>query len=77
VKYEITLGHPIRDHVVSQYDTGLSLRRAGFINVRWYMGSGRKNGDYLHTWSCEGDSESIMILKLSADVERIKLVEKS
>lgn len=74
--YQITLAHSDRDHWVSQANTGSSLRKAGFTNLKWNMGSGRKNGESLHRWKCHGNSESVMILRLSADVEKIEEIKE-
>ena len=72
MKYQITLADSYRDHWISQLHTGTALRNAGFTNLKWNMGSGRKNGDSLHRWVCYGNTESLMMLKLSADVEKIE-----
>lgn len=72
MKYFITLSHHDPDFALSQYATGSILYKIGFTNIRWNMGASRKNGDLLHKWFAEGDAEMIMILKLSADVEKIE-----
>ena len=74
MKYNITLADPNNDHWISQSRTGASLRRAGFTKLIWTTGSFRRNGPSLHRWACEGDTESLMILKLAADVEKIEEV---
>ncbi len=71
MKYHITLGSKHKGHFESQSETGCILRKLGFIDVKWYMGTGRKNGDSLHTWQVVGDEELILVLKLSADIEKI------
>lgn len=70
--YEITLSDPDRDHWILQAETGSALRKAGFTKLKWQMGSMKPAGNSLHTWRCYGDSESVMMLKLSADVEKIE-----
>jgi hypothetical protein len=77
MKYQITLASPVWDHFGSQCETHASLCRAGFTNLKWNMGTGRPNGDSLHRWLCEGDSGSVMILRLSADVEKIEELSES
>lgn len=72
MKYNITLADVNQDHWISQARTGSALRKAGFTKVKWNMGSNRWNGQSLHRWYCEGDSESLLVLKLSADVEKIE-----
>lgn len=72
MKYYITLAHPSRDHTTSQDSTWLCLRKAGFTNLRWNMSTGKKNGDSMHRWFCEGDTESLVVLRLSADVEKVE-----
>lgn len=71
MKYNITLADPNGDHWISQGRTGIALRKAGFTKLKWNMGS-FKTGKSLHRWFCEGDTETLMILKLAADVEKIE-----
>lgn len=72
MRYNITLADPNKDHWISQSSTGQALRRAGFTNLKWLMGSSRKNGDSLHRWFCDGSIDSLLVLKLSADVEKVE-----
>ena len=72
MKYNITLADPNNDHWISQSRSGVTLRKAGFTNLKWNMGSRRKSGESLHRWYCEGDNDSLLILKLATDVEKIE-----
>ena len=76
MKYQITLACSDREHWISQRYTANALYKAGFTNLKWNMGSGRTNGHSLHRWTCEGDSESVIMLKLSADVEKIEEIKE-
>jgi hypothetical protein len=76
MKYNITLADSNDDHWTSQARTGAALRKAGFAKVKWNMGSFRENGKSLHRWYCEGDNDSLLILKLSADVEKIEEIKE-
>ena len=72
MKYNITLADTEKDHFYSQSNNRRILAKSGFTNVKWKMGTRRKNGDTLHQWVCNGDSDSLLVLKLSADVEKIE-----
>ena len=75
MRYRITLANPINDHRTSQSKTGVELRKAGFTNIKWNMAStiGRDGGS-LHRWDADGDDESLLVLKLSADVKKVEEV---
>jgi hypothetical protein len=67
--FKITLAHDDGDYMDSQYKTRAQLQQAGFTNLRWLSASWRPRGYSLHTWVCNGNSDNLLILKLSADVE--------
>ncbi len=73
--YRIRLADPSKDHWLSQARTGSVLRKSGFYNLLWTMGSGLRTGESTHDWKCIGDEEMHLRLKLSAHVVEVELLE--
>jgi hypothetical protein len=71
--YNIVLASKEDNHFHSQSDTSVQLSKAGIIDRKWNMSTRRHNGDVLHGWIIRCSDDSLLWLKLSADV--VKIVE--
>jgi len=73
MKYNITIAYPHKNHSVSQLQTWTALHKAGFLNMVWRSGlSIPGDSNSYHEWSCEGNSEDLVTLKLSIHVRKVE-----